>query len=191
MKGFFKNSSYLPYVIVVVIVSLIAIFTLKNILGKSTSASSVLSSDSRYDVKRPRAQQTLNKKYTFPINDQNGKEVSKLTYELQNAEMRDEIVVKGQRASAIKGRTFLIFNLKITNNYDKSISLNARDYIRIIVDNSNEKLAPDIHNDPVEVQAISTKYTRLGLPVNDNVKSIVLVVGEVKGNKETIKLNLR
>ncbi len=191
MKGFIKNSSYIPLIIIIILFSLAAIITIKSVLGKFGNISSPLSTDQRYDVRKPKAQQTLNKKLTFPINDQNGKEVSKFTYEIQNAEMRDEIVVKGQRASAIKGRTFLIFNLKITNNYDKSISLNARDYIRVIVDNSNEKLAPDIHNDPVEVQAISTKYTRLGLPVGENVKSIVLQVGEVKGDKETIRLNLR
>lgn len=147
--------------------------------------------DNRVAIDKPKATQTLNKTYTFPLRDQSGKEVSKITFELQEAEIRDEIVIKGERATAVKGRTFFILNLKITNNYEKAVQINARDYVRLIVDNADEKLAPDIHNDPVEVQAISTKYTRLGFPIDDTFKSLKLQVGEIEGKKDTINVNLK
>lgn len=70
--------------------------------------------------------------------------------------------------------------------------MNTRDYVRLIIDgNQEEKLAPDIHNDPVEIQAISTKQTRLGFAIDDNDKSLALQVGEIDGEKEVIELNLR
>ena len=81
--------------------------------------------------------------------------------------------------------------MKITNNYDKSVQIPTRDYIRLMVNGSDEKLAPDIHNDPVEIQAISTKYTRVGFPINETDKDLILQVGEIAGKKQTVKLNLK
>jgi hypothetical protein len=52
-------------------------------------------------------------------------------------------------------------------------------------------LAPEIHNDPVEVQALSTKYTRLAFPIDDTYKDLTLYVGEINGHKDAIKLNLK
>lgn len=170
----------------------IASFTFTTSNNNASSAASVLpASDKRTSVEKPKAEQKINREFLFPLKNQLGKEVSKLKYEVQTAELRDEIVIKGAKATAVKGRTFLIISLKVTNNYDKSIQLNARDYLRLIVDNSPEKLAPDIHNDPVEVQAISTKYTRVGFPIDDKDQKLVLQVGEVAGKKDLIELKLQ
>ncbi len=141
-------------------------------------------------IAKPEATQNLNKTYEFSLKDTNGKEVSKLKFVLENAEIRDEVIVKGKRAISVEGRTFLILNAKITNSYNKTIAVNARDYVRLTVNNSSEKIAADIHNDPVEILADSTKPTRLGFPINDSDKNLTLLVGELTGKKETIKLNL-
>lgn len=190
-RRFVKRSTLLPFVLVGVVVLVVGVLLIRNITG-STSASPIapLSGDNRVDIEKPKSVQQLNKVFNFPLRDQTGKEVSKFTYEVQSAELRNQIVVKGQRASAVKGRTFLIVNLKITNNYDKNIQLNVKDFIRLTTGNSNEKLAADIHNDPVDVQAISTKYTRVGFPINDTDKNLKLQVGEVTGEKQTINLSL-
>ena len=131
----------------------------------------------------------LNKEFIFPINDDKGIEVSKLKYSVESAELRDEIIVKGQKATSLPGRTFLIVNIKIANDLDKIIKINTKDYVRLMRNgNTNEQLAPDIHNDPVEVQAISTKYTRVGFPINNSDTDLQLQVGEIKGYKETVSL---
>lgn len=136
----------------------------------------------------------LDKKFIFPLKDEKGKEVGNFDYVIQSANIQKQIVVQGQRATAIKGRVFLVLNLKITNNLKQTIKLNTRDYLRMVVaSNSEEKLAADIHNDPVEVQAISTKYTRVGIALNeeDAKKPIQLSVGEIDGEKQTIALNFK
>lgn len=191
-RKFFKNNKYLPFIVVIVLVSIVAVLAVRNVMPSGSSGGqSLLATDKRINVDKPTAQQALNKSFSFPLRDAQGKQVSQLKYEIQNVELRDEIIVKGQRATSVKGRTFLILNLKITNNFDKSIQLNSKDYIRLIVGSSPEKLAADIHNDPVDVQAISTKYTRLGFPINDDEKSLTLQVGEISGQKETVTLNLK
>ena len=136
----------------------------------------------------------LDRKFTFPLKDEKGKEVGNFDYVIQAASLQKQIIVQGQRATAVSGRVFLILNLKITNNLKQTIQLNTKDYLRLVVtSNSTEQLAPDIHNDPVEVQAISTKYTRVGVAVDevDASRKIVLKVGEINGDKQTIDLNFK
>jgi hypothetical protein len=190
IKKFSKNSPYIPLIIVILIVVLVAYFAI-NKLTKSQTGTVAGTNDQRIDIQKAKATEQVNREFLFPLKDANGKVVSKLKYTIQSAELRDEIIIKGQKATAVQGRTFLILNLKITNDYNKSVQINARDYIRLISNNSSEKLAPDIHNDPVEVQAISTKLTRVGFPISDTDINLALQVGEIDGKKDLIKLNLK
>jgi hypothetical protein len=191
IRRFVKKSIILSFVVIGVIVLVVGVVLVRNTTS-GTNAVTVpgISNDNRVAVEGAKKEQKINKLLSFPLRDQKGKEVSKFTYEVQTVELRDEIIVKGQKASAVKGRTFLIVNLKITNNYDKNIQLNVKDYIRLTTGSATEKLAADIHNDPVDVQAISTKHTRVGFPINDTDKNLKLQIGEITGNKETIALNL-
>ncbi len=148
-------------------------------------------SDTRQEVQGAKASQDLNREFTFPLKNSEGEEVSRIHYGIEKAELRDEIIVKGQKATAIKGRTFLILTLKIKNDYDQPIEIDTRDYVRLSIDNDGEWLAPTIHNDPVEVQAISTMHTRLGFPIDDESKNLVLQIGEISGEKERVSIEFK
>lgn len=144
------------------------------------------------EVKGALATQDINQEFTFPLKNDAGAEIGALKYKLEKAELRDEIIVKGQRANAITGRTFVILTIKITNDFKQPVKINTRDYVRLSVNGKTEELlAPDIHNDPVEVQAISTKYTRVGFPINSDDKNLVLWVGEINEAKQQIPLSLQ
>jgi len=175
-----KHTFFIPGIIAALVLLSIIIF------ASTRSSSEVVTigeDNSRVSIAKPKAVQTLSKTYEFPLKDDAGKEVSKLKFVIENAELRDEVIVKGKRAISVEGRTFLIINAKITNSY--------RDYLRMTVNNSSDKTAADIHNDPVEVLADSTKTTRLGFPINDEDKNITLLIGELTGKKETVKLDLK
>jgi len=189
MQRFFKNSPKALLILVVIIVLALTFFLIKGFVD-GTSHNNPLTDD-RVEISKPLAKQDINKTFDFPLKDAKGKEVSKLSWTIQTVELRNEIIVKGQRARSVKGRVFLVVNIKITNNYTQAVAVNSRDYLRFIINNSSEKLAADIHNDPVDVQAISTKYTRLALPINETDKNITLQIGEILGEKEMIKLNLK
>ncbi|OGH39318.1 MAG: hypothetical protein A3B44_02445 [Candidatus Levybacteria bacterium RIFCSPLOWO2_01_FULL_38_21] len=183
---------YLLIAAVIVVVLIAGISIINKIVSMQQSSSLVGGKSGEIKIAGPVVTQKLNKEFKFSLRDEKGKEISKFTYSVESAELRKEILVKGQKATAIKGRIFLIINLKIVNTLKQGINVNAKDYMRLTVNrNNNELLAPDIHNDPVEVQAISTKYTRVGYAINESNYDYTLHVGEIDGKKETIKLNIK
>ncbi len=176
------------------VIGIVIIISIVSIVRSFPDAQSRPVNDSKDVSQNALTTINLDRKFAFPLKDENGKEVGKFDYIIQTSQLQSQIIVKGQRATAIDGKVFLILNLKITNNLEQTIQLNTRDYLRFIVkSNENEQLAPDIHNDPVEVQAISTKYTRVGITIDevDAKKLIQLKVGEIGGEKQNIDLNFK
>lgn len=143
------------------------------------------------DVAAPYKTIKLNREFSYPVKNPDGGETDmKILFTIEKLELAKEIVAKGQRATAISGRSFLLLTIKLTNNEDVGIEIDTRDYVRLSVDGSEEKLAADIHNDPVESQPLSTKTTRIGFPVNATIKKVTLYIGEIKGEKEAISIDL-
>lgn len=196
VRQFFNNrrdlswrnlKKYLPLSILVLGV-LIVVGGVAAVVVKSRSNSS----DSRVEVAGAKAKQDINQDFSMPIRGEDDQEITSIKLTLESVELRDEIIVQGKRASSVKGRTFLILNLKLTNDFDRGISMAIKDYFRLTVNgNENELLAADIHNDPVVIQPKSTKYSRIGFPINDADKQMVLWVGELGGEKQKLELNLK
>jgi len=174
--------------IVIVLVGLVIIY---RVVSEGKEETKTTGENGRIELVQARAEQSLDNRFSFPLKDGDGEEVSRVEILIDKAEIRDEIIVKGKKVTSVKGRTFMVLNLKIKNEYDKTIQVNSRDYIRLSV-NGNEEvwLAPDVHNDPVEVQAISTKPTRVAFPIDEGDSRFVLQVGEVNGEKDRIELNI-
>lgn len=150
--------------------------------SQTLGSSSVSVAPSRYSI-------DISREFQFPIHDAQGKEVSSIKYFIKNAELRNEIIVKGQKVSSVSGRTFLVLSIKLTNELENDIEISTRDYVRLQINGSSEHLAADVHNDPVQVAAIATKETRLAFPVNDDLtQDFVLRVGEIKGHKEELPI---
>ncbi len=178
--------------LVLLIIALVAVagfaFWFKN-ASSNIKSSAQANSDKQEEITPPYATHQLDREFSFPLRNEKSEKVAEFKYIVQNAELTREIVVKGQKASAVKGRTFLVLNLKINNDGKQKIQVNSRDYIRLMVNgNDKELLAPDIHNDPVEVQPISTKFTRLGFAINDTDKNLKVQIGEIDAPKQYIDL---
>ena len=185
-----KSRTILLIVFTVLVVFFLAVF-FGLFKGKSSQTATSRVNDQRLVVSLAKSTQTINKTFTFPLKDDKNVEVGKFKYAITDVQLQDEIIVKGQRATAVKGRTFLIVNLKIVNDSGHKFDINTRDYIRLSIEGENERFAADIHNDPVQIQAIATKPTRLGFPINDIEKKFILFVGEIKGEKKPININFK
>ncbi|MBI2020744.1 hypothetical protein HYS94_05045 [Candidatus Daviesbacteria bacterium] len=170
-----------------ILLTIIASLLFKNSLTSKTS--NLTNQDVRFELPPPKARVDINREFTFPIKDSKGEEVGNIKYSVLNAELQDQIISKSKKYTTVKGRTILVLNLKITNEFAKSIQINTKDYIRLSTSSNTELLAADIHNDPVSIQAISTKFTRLAFPIYDTDKNLKLLVGEIGGAKEEVKIN--
>lgn len=175
-------------VIVLVVVGIVAV---RLILSSNSNQKVAGQSDSRIELDDPIAREDINREFTFPIKTASGDEVSKIKYTVLDAEIRNQLIIQGVKKTTKVGRAFLVISLKVENSYEKAIDVQTRNYIRLSVNgNENEWLAPDIHNDPVTVQAISTKPTRVAFLVDDTDKNFVLQIGEISGDKQRIELSL-
>lgn len=149
------------------------------VAGKNTSIKGII------------AEQEINREFSFPLKDEEGNEISSVKFELEKAQLRDTVLVQGQQAYATEGKIFLVINLKITNELDQAIEMNTKDFVRLVAEGrEDEQLAPEMHNDPVQILAISTKHTRVGFSVNKDDTEFVLKVGEINGEKQDVPLNL-
>lgn len=147
-------------------------------------------SSSQVNLSQPYITKQINQSFSFPIKDSSGNQIAAFTYTMQSLNLQNEIIIKGQKAEAIQGRTFLILTIKVTNPTQHTLSLNSRDFVRISLDNSKDRLAPSIHNDPIIIQPISTEYSRLALPINTTTKQVTLFIGEITGVKKSISISL-
>ena len=185
-----KLSKKVLYILVAAILVIVLIFLTKDSLQFNSQKTRSAPSQSKIAGAKERIE--INREFEFPLKNSKGNEVSKIKYTVESVELRKEILLKGKKASAVSGRIFFIANIKIANSFDKTIEINSKDYLRLVVgNNEGELLAADIHNDPVRVQAISTKYTRLGFPVNDSDKAFKLKIGEINGDKVDIEVKFK
>lgn len=186
----FRNSKIKTYGIGIAVIA--AVIVLLVVINPFSSRGSAVAGTNKTVIQDALATQTLNKEFKFPLKGEKDQVLGDIKYVIENAELRDEIVVKGKKATAVAGRTFLILNIKVTNDTNQTISMNTKDYVRLFVNgNEQEPLSPSIHNDPVVVDAISVKPTRVGFTINESDIQLKLKVGEIKGEKQSIDLTLK
>lgn len=185
-----KLSTYKKPLIGIAVVVVVLVLAVRfNPFGGGDTSS--VAGASKIVIKDAVATQDLNREFKFPLKDEKGSVLGEVKYVVENAELRDEIVVKGKKASAVAGRVFLVLNLKVTNDTNQTISMNTKDYVRLFINgNDNEPLSPSIHNDPVVVDAISVKSTRIGFAINESDKQLKVKIGEIQGEKTEVTLDL-
>lgn len=132
--------------------------------------------------------QALNKEYLFPLKDFEGKEITQIKYLLKQYEFTKEVFVNYQKALITNEKIVLAFDIDITNDSSTAFEIITRDYLRLSINNEDKWIAPEIHDDPVEVRPHSTKTTKVGFTINETDTDIKLQVGEPDNPQETIKI---
>lgn len=173
------------------IILALSTYGILSLRDKNTAvADTMVSTTDEFAVADAKKAQDIQRDFEFSIKNTEAEEVGKMKYTIEKVEIRDEIIVKGQKATSIPGRTFLVLTIKITNNLDYRLQINTRDYVRLAINDTEERLEFTIHNDPVEIGAISTRPTRLAIPIDDANQKLTLYVGEITGEKQAVDISL-
>lgn len=184
MRGSSNKRKLLKYFVALVVLVVVG-FVIRLLLLPSSAS---VNQSSKTSLKPALSVKQIQKDFPISLSNGKGEEILGLVMQLESVEIRDEIIVKGQKASSVEGRSFLVVNIKLKNSLEQAVEINSKDYLRLGV-SENEWLAPDIHNDPVLVQAISTKPTRVAFPVNSDLRKFSLQLGEIAGDKEKLEID--
>ncbi|MBI2021759.1 hypothetical protein HYS93_02655 [Candidatus Daviesbacteria bacterium] len=190
-KSFKLPLGRLLLVIIGLLVLVGAFYLIKTFVGGLVGSSSK-SSTNRLQPPRVLATAPINKELTVPIKNEKGEEVSKLVFNIENAQLSDEVIWNGKRANAVKGRVFVFINFRIKNDYTRQIEVRTQDYFRLIVNNNEkEPQAPKFYNEPTIAQPVSVDDNRVGFTINQTDRNIKLRMGELEKEKTTVDLNFK
>lgn len=133
----------------------------------------------------------VQKSYEFPgLTNQAKATENKLKMKIATAEKTSQVIVKDQIFTAKNNKMFLILNLELKNDITTPLNIAPGDLIRLeYIGETENKYAPDLHNNLVLVSAISTRNDRIGFVIPSEKKDFILYVGELEGNKEPVEIH--
>jgi len=126
--------------------------------------------------------------FTFLATDSRGNDGGEVNFRITKAEKTKEVLVQGRPANAKGEKAFLVLHIEIDNSETEKRYIAPVDVLRLVGED-DEKFAPDIHSEVVEIQPISTKITRVGFVVSESQNSFVLQIGELEGEKQSLEIN--
>ncbi len=132
----------------------------------------------------------VNRRFEVPIKTKEGSETGeKLIITITNIDKTDNILIQNKPAKTKEGKTFLVINMEIQNDTKKQLKVKPVDMVRLVGEDMRN-YAPDVHNNEVNVEAVSLRKTRVGYVVNKGQTKFKLLIGEVRGSQETIEIEL-
>ena len=132
----------------------------------------------------------LNKKLEFNIKSTSGEDTgNKLVVNFNSVERTEKILYKGRPLLPRDGKDFLVINIEIENSTRDRLNVRPADFLRLI-DATGRQFAPDIQTDVIKVEPLSIKRTRTVYIVPDGTANIKFLLGEIKGDRETVEVKI-
>lgn len=172
------------------------VYFLNNTKGSSTnsnsSAGDVAGASTAKAGNNPKV--NLNKTYASDSLDVTGKaSKNKIDMIIKTAEKSQDILIKGQPATAKNGSSFLVLQVDLKNSSTERLIISPLNLLRLIVD--NQKRAAEIYTEEVPqirgsvvVEPDSTKVTRVGFVLTPDIvsKPLKLQVGDINIAEKSI-----
>lgn len=134
----------------------------------------------------------LNRDFEFKIpmiNDQ-GQLLSKqgkVKFVLTDAELQNEIKLKGETKKTNNNQKYLLLRIELQNDTSDRLAIISNKYVRLI-GNDGKKYSPDFHNAMVAVDPLSVRRDLVAYIVNNDAKNFTFQVGELDGQKQPIEI---
>ena len=109
---------------------------------------------------------------------------------LTNTTINNTLLIQGKRASTREGKTFLIINMEVENQFKVPLYIFPIDLLRLVREDG-KRIAPSVHQGTVEVRPVSTKKSNVGFVIDPNEKDFKIEVGEVSRDKQVIEISFK
>lgn len=109
---------------------------------------------------------------------------------LTNTTINNTLLIQGKRASTREGKTFLIINMEVENQFKVPLYIFPIDLLRLVREDG-KRIAPSVHQGTVEVRPVSTKKSNVGFVIDPNEKDFKIEVGEVNRDKQVIEISFK
>ena len=109
---------------------------------------------------------------------------------LTNTTINNTLLIQGKRASTREGKTFLIINMEVENQFKVPLYIFPIDLLRLVREDG-KRIAPSVHQGTVEVRPVSTKKSNVGFVIDPNEKDFNIEVGEVNRDKQVIEISFK
>lgn len=131
--------------------------------------------------------------FEFPALDSQGQPTKdKIKFTISTAEKTGQVLVQDKVYTARNQKKFLIINLALKNDFARLVNIFPGNLVRLTYTGEEEnRFAPDLHNNLVQVSAISTKLERIGFVVPEEEVFFNLYVGELEGEKEIVEVKFK
>lgn len=186
--GFLKKlpRQKFKFIILVILVILVILAVGAFMLFKGNGDDSQSANDAAFVTDGQKA--AVNKKFAVPIrNRDGGPSGSDLIVNATTFERTDRVLYKGKPLVARNSKDFLVINIEVENSTNNRLTIRPVDFFRL-VDEGGKSYAADIQTDPVKVEAQSNKRTRVIYIISEEQKNLKFLIGEIKGNRETVEV---
>ena len=181
-----KRTIYIVLGVILLIVLAGSVFYFTK--GRSKSGSQ--SDTSNQIVSENGVSAALNKKINFPIKDSSGKDTgNQLVVNFTNVERSEKILYKGRPLSPRESKDFIVVNIEIENSTKDRLTVRPADFMRL-VDTQGRQFAADIQTDPIKVEPLSIKRTRIVYIVADNLRDLKFLIGQINADRETVEVRI-
>lgn len=176
------------YIILGIILLSILGFKLVAKVKNNTSSKS----DPKEIVSTAKQKVELNREFEFkiPIVDDQGRfsvKHEKIKFILTEAEIKEDIKVKGEDRKAKEGQNYLILRIELQNDSPNRLAIISNKYVRLI-GLDEKKYSPDFHNAMVAIDPLSVRRDLVAYIINKDSKSFKFQVGDLEGEKQMIEI---
>ena len=109
---------------------------------------------------------------------------------INGADIDNSLLIQGKRARTREGKTFLIINMEVENEFQVPLYIFPVDLLRLVREDG-KKIAPSVHQGTVEIRPISTKKSNVGFVIDPDEKNFKLEIGELSGEKQLLEISFK
>ncbi len=113
-----------------------------------------------------------------------------LAVTITDSDIDNTLLIQGKRATTREGKTFLIINMEVENEFAVPLYIFPVDLLRLVREDG-KKIAPSVHQGSVEVRPVSTKKSNVGFVIDPSDRDFRIEIGELSKDTQILEISFK